>query len=69
MNQDISEIIRKRDAESFILHNAIVNRKTVSLDEWLFAFAKLYYEEKLIFNKFLQDFETAKENNPIFAEF
>lgn len=48
-----------RDAEDFITECAIINGQDVSLDEWLFAFSKLYYCEKKAFNKFVSDYDRA----------
>ena len=38
---------------------AICNKSTVNLDEWLFAFSKLYVCDEAAFDKFLEDYDKA----------
>ena len=69
MNEEISEVIRRKDATSFIEKNSVVEKDSICLDEWLFAFSKLYFEEIIIFQKFLQDYrKTTASKGPFGKE-
>jgi ankyrin repeat protein len=52
-----------RDAEDFIEEVAIINKKDVCLDEWLFSFSKLLFCDPRIFKKFIEDYKNAKIAN------
>ncbi|KRX01603.1 Ankyrin repeat-containing domain [Pseudocohnilembus persalinus] len=51
-----TQSIIQKDAKDFIKWAAICNRETVNLDEWLFAFSKLYGSDQGVFYKFIQDY-------------
>ena len=38
---------------------AICNKHSVNVDEWIFAFSKVYVCDSDEFNKFIQDYEAA----------
>ena len=40
----------------------------VTFEEWLFAFSKLYYCDKKVFDKFLSDYYDAVEKRRTFTE-
>ena len=60
-------MVRRKDAESFVHKHSMIREKQVLLDEWIFAFSKLLFEEKLIFNKFMDDYRLSVENKGPFV--
>jgi len=59
----ISNQALTRDAEDFIEEVAIINKKDVCLEEWLFSFSKLLFCDQRVFNKFIDDYEKAIVTN------
>lgn len=49
----------EKDARDFINSVAICNKTVVNIDEWLFAFSKLYVVDYSIFEKFISDYDQA----------
>jgi hypothetical protein len=47
----------EKDARDFINSVAICNKTVVNIDEWLFAFSKLYVVDYSIFEKFISDYD------------
>ena len=50
-------ILAEKDAREFISGCAIINQESVSLDEWIFCFSKLYVGCRNDFDKFISDYE------------
>ena len=50
-------LIAEKDAKEFLNGCAVLNQETVSLDEWLFAFSKLFVGEPEEFEKFIADYD------------
>ncbi|KAL4497395.1 hypothetical protein ABPG72_011330 [Tetrahymena utriculariae] len=51
----------EKDAKDFIKACAICNKETVNIDEWIFAFSKLYAVDQAAFDKFVDDYDKAVE--------
>lgn len=65
-----STYIAEKDANDFIASAAMINGDTVTLEEWLFAWAKLYACEKKIYDKFFDAYDEAvREVGMSFKEF
>ena len=65
-----STFIAERDASDFICSAALIDGENVTLEEWLFAWAKLYFCEKKIYDKFFDAYEEAvREVGMSFKEF
>ena len=59
VEETLTESAAEKDAKDFMKWTAICNKSTVNLDEWLFAFSKLYVCEEAAFDKFLEDYDKA----------
>ena len=65
-----STYIAEKDANDFIASSALIDGEYVSLEEWLFAWAKLFFCEKKIYDKFFDAYEEAvREVGMSFKEF
>ena len=62
IDQRVSSNALLRDAEDFLEEVAIINKESVSLEEWLFSFSKLLFCDKSAFNKFINEYESACNN-------
>lgn len=49
----------EKDARDFINSVAVCNKTVVNIDEWLFAFSKLFVVDISIYDKFIADYEIA----------
>ena len=49
----------QRDASDFIVSCGIIDGEKVSLEEWLFSWAKLFVADKRVFEKFFRDYDQA----------
>jgi len=63
IDQRVSSNALLRDAEDFLEEVAIINKESVSLEEWLFSFSKLLFCDKSAFNKFISEYESACNNS------
>ena len=52
-----SSSLASRDAGDFIGSAAIINGETVSLEEWAYAWAKLYVCDERVYTKFFTEYE------------
>lgn len=46
-----------RDADDFIGSCSIIDGETVTLEEWMYAWSKLYVSEERIYEKFFLEYE------------
>ncbi len=59
IEDSISEAKAEKDANDFLKSSAICNKHSVNVDEWVFAFSKLYICDPDEFNKFIEDYDKA----------
>lgn len=52
-----SSSLASRDAGDFIGSCSIIDGETVTLEEWMYAWAKLYVSEERVYNKFFTEYE------------
>ena len=59
----------EKDAKDFIKSCAICNKTTVNLEEWIFAFSKLFALDTSAYEKFMEDYETKYKEQGSIKEF
>lgn len=57
IDKRVSTFIAEKDADDFISDAAILDGENVSLDEWIYAWAKLYVSDRRIYDKFHKEYE------------
>lgn len=74
LEPNVTKETAMRDAKEFIESCAIIDKQKVrednqvSIDEWLFSFAKLLFCNKQLFDKFLADYYKVLEKNGTFKD-
>jgi len=64
---EVSEEEAEKDAKDFIASCALLDKESVNLDEWMFAFAKLWVCDPGAFQKFVDDYDSAVDRKGPFS--
>ncbi|EGR28615.1 hypothetical protein IMG5_171770 [Ichthyophthirius multifiliis] len=59
IDDTINDNIAEKDAKDFIKSCSVCNKEGVNIDEWIFAFSKLFAVDQPAFEKFIEDYDQA----------